>query len=69
VGYTEGHHFVVLFVLKVQQAADVESDYSHQLVDILVLFALEPKLVSEGFAQSFVGNCDGLLQLFFNDIF
>lgn len=66
--HTEGHHLVILLTFEVEQSCDVEPDDPHQLLDLLILLALQAQLLSERLAQPLVRNRDGLLDFLLDDV-
>jgi hypothetical protein len=52
----------------VEQAGNVEADHSHQLLDLLVLLALQAEFLSEGLSEALVGDGEGLLNLLLDDV-
>lgn len=56
-------------IITIEEPAYVESDDSHQLINLLVLFALKTQLFSESFTESLVSNGDSLLNFLFQYVF
>lgn len=52
----------------IEQACNVEPDYSHQLFNLFVLLAFKAKFFSEGLSKALISNSDGLLNFLFDDV-
>ncbi len=44
-GNTQSEHFKLVFSVDIEKTAQVEPDNSHELVNVLVLLAFDPKIL------------------------